>query len=132
MATTLLCETKLDLKQTISSNRLLGLWRMLKGFRLMYAGALVSQALSAAAKTTTSLLLAYLVDKVLLQNRVAEGILLIAVAFVALAVVEGTFSFMTGKLVGANRRRRCAAPAQLSVRSFAAPDLHLSRQNVDR
>ena len=64
----------------------------------MYAGALVSQALSAAAKTTTSLLLAYLVDKVLLQNRVGEGILLIAVAFIALAVVEGTFSFMTGKL----------------------------------
>jgi len=71
---------------------------MLKGFRLMYAGAMVSQALSAAAKTTTSLLLAYLVDKVLLQDRVAQAILLIALAFIALAVVEGTFSFMTGKL----------------------------------
>jgi ATP-binding cassette subfamily B protein len=71
---------------------------MLSGFRLLYAGALVSQALSAAAKTTTSLMLAYLVDHVLLQDQVSEGILLIAVAFVALAVVEGTFSFMTGKL----------------------------------
>ena len=98
MTTSIIAKQNIDLKQTISSNRLVGLWRMLKGFRLIYTGALVSQALSAAAKTTTSLLLAFLVDKVLLQNRVAEGILLIAVAFVALAVVEGTFSFMTGKL----------------------------------
>ena len=98
MATTLFEKQNFDLKQAVPPNRLVGLWRMLKGFRLMYTGALASQALSAAAKTTTSLLLAYLVDKVLLQNRVTEGILLIAAAFVALAVVEGTFSFMTGKL----------------------------------
>ncbi|MEO8394077.1 MAG: ABC transporter ATP-binding protein, partial [Chloroflexota bacterium] len=98
MATSLLSKQTIDLKQTLSDNRLLGLWRMLAGFRLIYAGAMASQALSAVAKTTTSLLLAYLVDKVLLQNRIGEGILLIAVAFVALAVVEGTFSFMTGKL----------------------------------
>ncbi len=87
-----------DLKETISENRARGLWRMLRGFRLMYLGAMISQALSATAKTTTSLMLAYLVDKVLLQDRVGEAIVLIALAFIALAVVEGTFSFMTGKL----------------------------------
>ncbi len=98
MASTIVSNQPFDLKETISANRLRGLWRMLRGFRLMYAGAMISQALSAGAKTTTSLMLAYLVDHVLLQDRVGEAIVLIALAFIALAVVEGTFSFMTGKL----------------------------------
>ena len=98
LASTIVSNQLFDLKETISANRLRGLWRMLRGFRLMYAGAMISQALSAGAKTTTSLMLAYLVDHVLLQDRVGEAIVLIALAFIALAVVEGTFSFMTGKL----------------------------------
>ena len=98
LASTIVSNPPFDLKETISANRLRGLWRMLRGFRLMYAGAMISQALSAGAKTTTSLMLAYLVDHVLLQDRVGEAIVLIALAFIALAVVEGTFSFMTGKL----------------------------------
>ena len=98
LASTIVSNQPFDLKETISANRLRGLWRMLRGFRLMYAGAMISQALSAGAKTTTSLMLAYLVDHVLLQDRVGEAIVLIALAFIALAVVEGTFSFMTGKL----------------------------------
>jgi ATP-binding cassette subfamily B protein len=98
LASVILKNQSFDIRENLSTNRLVGLWKMLSGFRLLYAGALASQALSAAAKTTTSLMLAYLVDHVLLQNRVGEGILLIAVAFILLAVVEGTFSFMTGKL----------------------------------
>ncbi len=98
MASTIASKQMLDLKKTVSDNRLLGLWRMLKGFRLTYAGALVSQALAAVAKTTTFLLLAYLVDNVLLQDKIAQAIALIAASFVGLAVVEGTFTFMSGRL----------------------------------
>ena len=98
MATSILPDQSLDLKQLLSSNRLVGLWRMLTGYRLTYAGALVSQALGAAAKTTTFLLLAYLVDNVLLKDKVGEAIGLIALSFIGLALVEGTFTFMSGRL----------------------------------
>ncbi len=98
VASIMLSRKALDLKETVSSNRLRGLWLMLKGYRLAYAGALVSQVLAAIAKTTTFLLLAYLVDHVLLQDRIGEAIVLIALSFIGLAVVEGTFTFMSGKL----------------------------------
>jgi ATP-binding cassette subfamily B protein len=70
---------------------------MLAGYRLTYAGALIAQALAAVAKTTTLLLLAYLIDNVLLQGQVGSAILQIALLFVGLAVVEGTFTFLSGK-----------------------------------
>ena len=98
MNSAILPKQTIDLKETISSNRLVGLWRMLKGYRLTYAGALIAQALAAAAKTTTFLLLAYLVDHVLLEDRIAEAIGLIAISFIGLALVEGTFTFMSGRL----------------------------------
>ncbi len=98
LASIIVSNKPLDLKETISDNRLRGLWLMLKGYRLAYAGALVSQALAAIAKTTTFLLLAYLVDHVLLQDKITEAIALIALSFIGLAVVEGTFTFMSGKL----------------------------------
>src|SRR5829696_2900959 len=97
VTSTILPQQSLDLKQTISTNRLKGLLRMLDGYRLTYVGALVSQALAAVAKTTTLLLLAYLIDNVLLQGQVGSAIVQIAVLFVALAVVEGTFTFLSGK-----------------------------------
>lgn len=98
LASIIVSNKPLDLKETISDNRLRGLWLMLKGYRLAYAGALFSQALAAIAKTTTFLLLAYLVDHVLLQDKITEAIALIALSFIGLAVVEGTFTFMSGKL----------------------------------
>lgn len=98
VASIMLSRKALDLKETVSSNRLRGLWLMLKGYRLGYAGALFSQVLAAIAKTTSFLLLAYLVDNVLLQDKIGEAIALIALSFIGLAVVEGTFTFMSGKL----------------------------------
>ncbi len=71
---------------------------MLTGYRLTYLGALIAQALGATAKTTTFLLLAYLVDNVLLKDKVGEAIGLIALSFIGLALVEGTFTFMSGRL----------------------------------
>ncbi len=88
-----------DLKNNISENRLRGLWLMLTGFRLKYTGALATLALATAAKTTTFLLLAYFVDQFLVaQNASVESFLLIALAFVVLALLEGFFTFQSGKL----------------------------------
>ncbi|MGQ9888931.1 MAG: ABC transporter ATP-binding protein [Aggregatilineales bacterium] len=89
-----------DLKQAVTDRRLLGLWRLLTGYRLTYAGANLSLAVSAAAKTSTFLLLAYLVDSVLedAASLTLERLALIAFGFVALAVVEGFFTFQSGRL----------------------------------
>jgi len=74
-----------DLKQAVSSNRLVGMWRMTTGYRLAYLAANGSQAVSALLKTTTFLLLRYFVDNVMGQS-LRDGILpLIALGFVTFA-----------------------------------------------
>ena len=98
MASSIIPNQTVDLKQALSNNSLIGLWRMLKGFRLTYLGALVAQALAAAAKTTTFLLLAYLVDDVLLRGQMGQAIVMIALSFIGLAIVEGAFTFLSGRL----------------------------------
>src|SRR5579871_2645352 len=114
--------TTTDFKQAIASNSLVGLWRVLKGYRLAYGGALLAQAIAAAAKTTTFLLLAYLVDDVLLQDKIAQFIGMIAIAFIALAAVEGTFTFLSGKLAA-----QTAEGVTLRLRNYLYD--HLQRLN---
>ena len=88
----------LDLKKTISPNRLVGLWGLMKGFRLIYLSAVLSLALATTAKTLTYLLLAYFVDDVLTQAQPPVPFFLIALGFVGLAVFQGAFTFISGKL----------------------------------
>jgi ATP-binding cassette subfamily B protein len=87
----------LDLKATVSSNRLVGLWRMLAGFRRLYAGAMLAQALSAAAKTGTLLILRYLVDDVLMRDQILGALVLIALSFIAMAGIEAVFTYLSGR-----------------------------------
>lgn len=87
-----------DLKDAVSSNRLVGLWRMTTGFRLTYLGATLSLALAAVSKTATYLLLRYFVDEVLGRGGVTGTLLLVALGFVGLALVQGTFTFLSGRL----------------------------------
>ncbi len=87
-----------DLKNAISPNRLTGLWRLMSGFRLVYIGATFSQGIAALSRTGTYLLLRYFVDHVFEPGRHDIILLWIALGFVGLAVFEGTFSFMAGRL----------------------------------
>ncbi len=59
--TTFLSTDSYDLKKSVSENRLLGMWRMMTGFRQVYLGAALTLGLAAIAKTATFLLLRYLV-----------------------------------------------------------------------
>ncbi|MBI4928504.1 MAG: ABC transporter ATP-binding protein, partial [Anaerolineae bacterium] len=100
-----------DLKKTIASNRLLGLWRMMTGFRWHYLGATLSLGISAAAKTSTYLLLSFFVDNYFGQGTRSVALPWIALGFVGLALIEGGFSFISGRLSaqtaeGATRRLR--------------------------
>ncbi len=83
-----------DLKQIVTGKRLVGLWRMLTGFRLFYLGALVSIAISVTARTLNYSLLQYVIDDVLDQQAHLDRLPLLALAFVGLAVLEGSFAYL--------------------------------------
>lgn len=87
-----------DLKKSIHPNRLVGLWRLMTGFRINYLGANLSLGISALAKTSTYMLLRYFVDHQLVARDAVVPLWGIALGFVGLAAIEGSFSFMSGRL----------------------------------
>ena len=87
-----------DLKNAISENRLKGMGRLMHGYRLPYLGATTSLALSALSKTATYMLLRYFVDNIIDQQDAAHLLPWIALGFVALAVMEGSFTYISGRL----------------------------------
>ena len=100
-----------DFKATLSKNRLVGLWRMMKGYRLAYLTAAFCLGIAATSKTLSYLLLRYLVDDVLGNGRYGTALLIAALGFIGLAAFEGSFSFLSGRLAamtaeGITRRLR--------------------------
>jgi len=91
-------QLEFDLKNVVSGNRLVGLWRMLTGFHLAYLAAVVGVGLAAVFQLGNSLLLRYLADDVLGRGRFDRTLILVGLGFVALALGEGAFSFLSGKL----------------------------------
>jgi ATP-binding cassette subfamily B protein len=105
-----------DFRKTVEENRIKGLWQMMQDYRLPYLGATLALAVSALAKTFTYLLLRYFADDVLTQGQTLGGSITqtfvwIALGFIGLALVEGSFSFLSGRLAaytaeGITRRLR--------------------------
>src|SRR5271157_179511 len=105
-----------DFRNALTKNRIAGIWRMMSDFRLPYLGATAALAVSATAKTCTYLLLGYFADKVLTQQIYIAGTLnktlaLIGAGFVFSAAIEGSFSYLSGRLAaytaeGITRRLR--------------------------
>ncbi len=87
-----------DLKNAVTANRLAGLWAMMTGFRWRFLGATAALAVGAGAKTATYLLLRQFVDGVLGKETRISALILIALAFIGLAVAEGGFTFLSGRL----------------------------------
>jgi len=85
-----------DLKQVVASNRLVGLWRLMKGFRLLYIGAVLTVALGASARTLNYLVLRRAIDGVITQRQHVERLPLFGLAFVGLALLEGGLSYLRG------------------------------------
>jgi ATP-binding cassette subfamily B protein len=90
--------TTFDLKSTVTESRFLGLWRMMTGFRLTYLWATLSLGVATLARTGTMLLLGYFVDNVLVSEEMTDLLPLIALGFVLLALVQGGFTFASGRL----------------------------------
>ncbi len=100
-----------DLNQVVIKNRIKGLWRLMTGYHWHYLGAALSLGISATSKTTTYLLIKYFVDQYLIARSTSISLPLIAGGFIILAAVEGTFSFLSGRLAaetaeGTTRRLR--------------------------
>ncbi len=87
-----------DLKNAVTRNRLLGLWRMMIGYRSYYVGATLALAVAALAKTSTFMLLRYFVDTFFVAKKGNADLLLVASGFVGLALIEGVFTFISGAL----------------------------------
>jgi ATP-binding cassette, subfamily B, bacterial len=102
-----------DLQQYIADNRLIGLWGLMSGFRITYLAATISQALAAVAKTSTYLLIRYLIDNVIQYPHASRLLPLFAFGFIGLAVVEGFFTFTSGRLAA-----RTAEGIALRLRDF--------------
>jgi ATP-binding cassette subfamily B protein len=87
-----------DLKRTVADNRLVGVWRMMTGFRLIYLWATLSLGIAALGRTGSMLLLGYFVDNVLGRAELTGSLPLVALGFVGLALLQGLFTFLSGKL----------------------------------
>lgn len=100
-----------DLKNVITKSRIKGLWRLMHGYHWKYVGAVFSLGISAGAKTSTYLLLRYFIDAYFVNDHTSSNLVMIALGFVLLAVVEGGFAFLSGRLAaetaeGSTRRLR--------------------------
>jgi len=87
----------MDLRPKLAAGRLRGLWTLMIGFRATYVMAMIYLAIAASAKTASFLLLAYFVDNVLAEDAIVRTVALIALSFIGLALVEGAFSFLSGR-----------------------------------
>lgn len=100
-----------DLKQIVTKNKFVGLWRMMTGFRWAYLGATIAIGVATLAQTGSYYLLQYFIDDVLSGDNMAQIVPWIAIAFVTLALIQGAFTYLSGRWAahtaeGATRRLR--------------------------
>jgi len=88
----------LNLKETVSKNRLLGLWRLMKGYQWLYIIATALLAVATIARTGISLVIRRFVDDVIIAGNYGSTLTLTIIIFIALALVQGLFTFLSGWL----------------------------------
>jgi ATP-binding cassette, subfamily B, bacterial len=86
-----------DLKQAVDDNRLAGLWRLISGFHWTFIGATLALGFAALAKTLAYFVFRDFVDNTLGQPDRANLVPLIALSFIGLALLEGGFTFLSGR-----------------------------------
>lgn len=126
-----------DLNQVVIKNRIKGLWRLMTGYHWHYLGAALSLGISATSKTTTYLLIKYFVDQYLIARSTTVSLPLIAGGFLLLAAVEGTFSFLSGRLAaetaeGTTRRLRNYIYDHIQHLTFAYHDQMQTGELIQR
>ncbi|MBL8165576.1 MAG: ABC transporter ATP-binding protein [Anaerolineae bacterium] len=87
-----------DIRQSLSANRFRGFWRLVTGFRWFYLGAVIALGISALMNTSSFLLVRHFIDHILPSPDVRSLAPIVALGFVVLALLQGTFSFLSGRL----------------------------------
>ncbi len=87
-----------EIQSNFSGDRLKGVWQMTRGYRLPYVAAGASLAVATLARTSSLFVIQYFVDSYLTEGDRTYGLWMIALGFVALAAVQGAFTFLSGTL----------------------------------
>ena len=100
---TTITTTHFDFRKALHKKKLAGLLRMMTDYRLTYVAANGALAISALAKTSTYLLLRNFADTVVgntapFAGTLSRTLVLIALGFVGLALVEGGFAYVSSRL----------------------------------
>ena len=121
--------TYFDFRKALTKNKFVSFWRMMPGYRLAYAAAILSLGVSSIAKMATYLLLRNFADTILgatppFAGTLSRTLVLIAAGFVVLALFEGGFAFLSGRLAaysaeGITRRLRNFLYDHIQRLSFA-------------
>ncbi len=127
----------LELQRNLTKSRANGLWHLMAGYRWIYLGAIVTLGLAAGMRTASSFLLRFLVDDVLAQGLFDQTLLFVALGFVVIAVFEGTFTFLSGRLAaqtseGIARRLRDFMFDHIQRLSFAYHDTTQTGELIQR
>lgn len=88
----------IDLRNVITDKPLIGLFRLMRDFRLIYLGAALSLGIAAAARSGTYLLLGNFADSIIGPDSDVQRLPIIALEFLGLAGITGVFTFLSGSL----------------------------------
>ena len=101
----------IDLSKTLSKNRLIGLWRLFKGYRLFYFGATTALSVATISRTGIYLVLRRFIDDIVVPGNFGPEMFIIIAMFIGLTLFQGSFTFLSGWLAaktaeGTTRRLR--------------------------
>ncbi len=89
-----------DLQETLAERRIIGLWRLMRGYRLIFVIANLSIGVAALARAATYLLLGRYVDEILVAENAIRLLPWVALAFLGLALIQGGATYLSGRLAG--------------------------------
>ena len=87
-----------DLHHIVTKRRIIGLWRLLSGYRLFYLVASLCLGIGTLARTGTYLWLREFIDEILFSSPSRQQLALAGLGFVGLAAIQGLFTFVSGAL----------------------------------
>ncbi len=102
-----------NLQEVVTESRVRGLWRLMHGFRFIYLVANLAVGVAALSRSAFAYLIRYLVDDVLGTAQAGRLLPWIALGFIGLALLQGFFTFLSGKLAA-----RTAEGVVLRLRNY--------------
>ncbi|MFQ5942601.1 MAG: ABC transporter ATP-binding protein [Anaerolineales bacterium] len=90
----------MDLQETLADSRMVGIWRLLRGYRLIFLLATLSIGVAAVARAGTYLLLGKYIDEILFAENAIRLLPWVALGFLGLALIQGGATYLSGRLAG--------------------------------